>query len=675
MRLELEDCILSGAAMTLPFLRHQLGTVLARHGLLPPRVDAGWDRLRHSLCGLRRGGALRVHQHVTVELAKSLDYDPPVRQASVSTREGPEDGGWLMQGPNASRLRAWSVASDVELDATERSAKAYRSSPTRIAQRVLLASGERAGLLTNGEVLRLLLCNPVRADSHVTIAIGGTNGWRSHALPPDSYRALVALVGAPGLARLTDVLQAARLHQAGVTTELRRQAREAILGFINAVLERTPDRRGFDPMQLWQEGLVLVYRLLFILKLEAPTQAGSSFSFASTLLWRTAFSPNQALGPLVRRRLDHGADTGRMLETGLRTLFVMFRDGLSCSELHITALGGALFGEATTPLLDQFDWGDQAVAILLDRLIWTSTSGGERARVHYGSLDVEDLGSVYEALLEQEPGIAPGSRTHIGRPLTEQLVSVGTPPRRHDRRDPKSNYVAAGGFFLRGGTGRKASGSFYTPHEFVRFLVRETLDPRIAALSPLHDPNPAELLRLKIVDPACGSGHFLVEACRYLGEALLTACRLCDERGLHHRVAALPDPDSTIAPYLPSRAPEGDGEGLSRGRALAICRRLVAVHCLYGCDRNKLAIELTKLSLWLESYAEGLPLTFLDHRLVHGDALSGPFFAMLTTFPVTGGLLDPLLARGVSDRLERALRRARQQVVVLEASVGRDLAD
>ena len=160
--------------------------------------------------------------------------------------------------------------------------------------------------------------------------------------------------------------------------------------------------------------------------------------------------------------------------------------------------------------------------------------------------------------------------------------------------------------------------------------MRETLDPKIAALSPVDDPHPARLLTLKIVDPATGSGHFLVEACRHLGEAVLTACRLCDERGLHDRIAALPDPDETIVAYLPSR-------GFSESRARAICRRLVAVHCLYGCDRNKLAIELAKLSLWLEFYAEGLPLTFLDHRLVHGDALTGPFFASLSTLPVTGG--------------------------------------
>jgi hypothetical protein len=175
-------------------------------------------------------------------------------------------------------------------------------------------------------------------------------------------------------------------------------------------------------------------------------------------------------------------------------------------------------------------------------------------------------------------------------------------------------------------------------------------------------------LTLKIVDPSTGSGHFLVEACRHLGEALLTACRLCDERGLHDRVAALPDPDNSIAAYLPSH-------GFSETRARAICRRLVAVHCLYGCDRNKLAVELAKLSLWLESYAEGLPLTFLDHRLAHGDALTGPFFASLSTLPVTGGALDPLLARGVADCLEANLCQARGLVTQLNASIGRDITD
>ena len=117
---------------------------------------------------------------------------------------------------------------------------------------------------------------------------------------------------------------------------------------------------------------------------------------------------------------------------------------------------------------------------------------------------------------------------------------------------------------------------------------------------------------------------------------------------LRQRVANLPDPDRLLMAYLPSRVSEGATSGVSQSRALAICRRMVAVHCLYGVDSNRLAVELAKLSLWLESYAEGLPLTFLDHRLVHGDSISGPFFPALATLPVGRAALDPLLAQDVS---------------------------
>ena len=294
-------------------------------------------------------------------------------------------------------------------------------------------------------------------------------------------------------------------------------------------------------------------------------------------------------------------------------MFRVFRDGLSCSELSIAALGGALFGAEAMPLLDRLVWGERAVALLLDRLLWTAPGAGARERVHYGSLDVEELGRVYEALLELEPGIT-------------------------------AQPTIAGRFFLHAGNGRKASGSFYTPHPFVRFLVRETLAPQIAERSPDGDPDPCAILALKVVDPAMGSGHFLVEACRYLAEALYAACRLCDELAavdlgradvLRARIAALPDPDGLLRSYLPSRSSEGGQSGLSEARALSICRRLVAVNCLYGVDSNRLAVELAKLSLWLESYAEGLPLTFLDHRLLHGNSLTGCCFDALVTLPVS----------------------------------------
>jgi hypothetical protein len=623
-----------------------------------------------------------------------------------------EDGGWLMQSPCGAKLRAWSVGVEVDLDAPHRSGRAYRFSPTRSAQRVLLAGGERAGLLTNGDDLRLLLCDPARPDSHVTIPLAGAVGWRARNLAPDSYRVLLALAAPSGLAALADVLDAARLSQTRITKDLRLQARNAIEGFLQCVLSHPTNLRlrtegAGLAVRLWEEGLVLVYRLLFVLKLETASDPARAFSFASTNLWRNTLSPNRALGPIVRRHLDQAADTGHMLEDGLRLIFRIFRDGLSCSELSVAPLGGALFGAQATPLLDGLAWGERAVALLLDCLLWTTPMGRERERVHYGSLDVEDLGRVYEALLELEPGITTEPMARLRRAKLEVVVPLRRAASVRGARKPHDDKtgviwvedIASNRFFLRAGLGRKTTGSYYTPRAFVRFLVRETLAPQIRARSPDENPNPCAILSLKVVDPAAGSGHFLVEACRFLGEALYAACRLCDEQAeaaghaaatarpdervsllaradaLRARIAALPDPDGTLLAYLPSRASEGGESGVSQSRALAVCRRLVAVHCLYGVDRNMLAVELAKLSLWLESYGEGLPLTFLDHRLVQGDSLAGPFLVQLATLPIGGKPLDPLLALGVAARLGAAVHTALSEVRALEATVGMDAAD
>ena len=656
MTLDLRDCTASGAALPEPFLRFELEPTLIRLGLLLAPDPGQWTALRRGLHTMGRiGGPQRVHNHVVAPLSRVLGYGDPARQDPVTTREGPEDGGWLLPGPSMA-LRTWSVATETDLDSPRRAGRAYRFSPTRAAQRVLRARQERAGLLTDGDTLRLLLCDPAEPDSHLSMPL---SAWDA-ALPPDTARVLTALAGPAGVAALPAVLDAARLSQARITKALRSQARAAIEGFLQAVLDRNP-HHGANAAALWAEGLVLVYRLLFILKLEsAPDRA---FSFAATPLWRGGLSPNQALGPLVRRHLDQGHDTGRMLEDGLRTVFHVFRHGIGCGGLSVAPLGGALFGDASTPVLDALTWGERAVAILLDRLLWTMPKGRPRERVHYGSLDVEDLGHIYEALLELEPGIAAEPMVRVRRAKLETVVpgTIGDDP------------IPPGGFFLRTGIGRKSTGAYYTPHALVRFLVRETLGPLVAEASPDSDPDPLAILRLRVVDPATGSGHFLIEACRFLGDALYAACRLCDEGSPEQqgRLEALRGIDAALPAYLPSHA----AEGIAPARALAICRRLVAVHCLYGVDRNPLAVELAKLALWLESYAEGLPLTFLDHRLVAGDSVGSPFLADLATLPVGGQPLDPLLARGVTDRLAASVRDALTEVSTLNASIGRDVGD
>ena len=641
-----------GPAIPEPFLRFELETVLRRSGLIEPPAADLWAAMRRGVHRLGSiGGPQRVHNQIVVPLAHLLGYGNPERQEPVDTREGAEDGGWLMTGSGAS-LRAWSVGTEDMLDAPRGNGRAYRYSPMRAAQRVLRARRERIGLLTDGESLRFLMCDPVEANSYIAVPLAG---WDTPE-PPVSVLLLVGLASPAGQKHLPAVLDAARLGQIRITKALRSQARGAIEGFLQAVLDRNPDH-GASAETLWAEGLVLVYRLLFILKLESASDPACTFSFAATPMWRSALSPNQALGPLVRAHLDHGHDTGRMLEDGLRAVFALFRKGLSCGGLSVGPLGGGLFGSGSTPVLDALTWSDRGVAILLDRLLWATPKGRPRERVHYGALDVENLGHVYEGLLELEPGIAMEPMVRKRRAKMDIVV------RDCNGGEP----VAIGSFYLRSGMGRKNSGSYYTPHALVRFLVRETLGPLIAAISPDDVPDPLGILRLRVVDPAMGSGHFLIEACRFLGEALYAACRRCDGRKLIN----IESVDPTLAAYMPSRA-VGD---FAEARALAICRRLVAVKCLYGVDRNPLAVELAKLAMWLESYAEGLPLTFLDHRLVVGDAIAGPFFADLATLPVGRQTLDPLLARGVTQRLQASVQDALTEVAALNASIGRDTSD
>jgi hypothetical protein len=724
MPLDLQDCTFFGPALPEPFVRFDLESLLQKARLLPRTVgaegkelQARWEVLRNRLRALGdQGGSLRVAHHVLEPLRDHLGYAEMSREPTVATREGEEDGGFLLKTADGkASLRAWAVSVDTDLDAPNRRGRAYRFSPTRVAQRVLLAQGERFGLLTDGLELRLLVSDPARPDSQISIRLDRTNGWRGARSVPDSYRLVLALGSPAGVAKLSDLTEAARLSQTKVTEKLREQARLAVEGFVQEVLDHPGNTESLATWKdraalaraLWDEGLVLIYRLLFTFKLESSPDPARAFSFASNSLWRKTYSPNTALAEHARKVLDEGLETGQLLEEGLRALFRLFERGLSSSEVTVSPLGGMLFGEEGMPLLNRLRWGERAVALLLDRLLWTPGGGrAERARVHYGPLDVEDLGRVYEALLELEPGIASEKMCRLRRDKLEVVVPIAQKPAATKDEEASGTVVEwvedirPGQFFLRVGLGRKATGSYYTPHPFVRFLVQETLGPEVAQRCPTEDPQPAEILKLNVLDPAMGSGHFLVEACRFLADKLYEACRLCDDLAsaaleqaerttveaerlrlqqraaeLWARVEVLPDPNDELVAYLPSRVTESIESGLSQSRALALCRRLVAVNCLYGVDKNRLAVELAKLSLWLESYSEGLPLTFLDHRLICGDSMTGPRFQDLLSTPGKGKQGGGLFIQQLVPRLQEALNEALAHIHDLEATIGKDVAD
>ncbi len=624
MSLELSDCQFIGPALPDPFVRFELEKELISRKLLPKTTAEGgkhlrnrWDVYRRHLQELAAsGGPLRVCNRVIEPIVELLGYTSIEAAENVITREDYESGGSLLVSADGhSKLRVWTTAFNEDIDAPAKRGRAYRFSHLRIAQRVLLTSGERLGLITNGVELRLLISDPARPDSQVVIPLDP--GWKRHREIPDSFLLLLALASPEGIKSLPDIVDKARLQQARVTKELREQAREAVTGFVQEIIDHPENRSWFTShpdrdalsRDLWHEGLITIYRLLFILKLESNDDPARIFSFASTSLWRNTFSPNTALAPYVRDVIENGAETGRFLESALRSLFRLFEKGLESTELMVKPLGGKLFGETATPTLTPLHWGERAVAVLLDRLLWTSKKRGDatRDRVHYGSLDVEDLGRVYEALLELEPGISSMPMCRLRRQKLEVVVpaaqgekyrpaSVGAavhesgeeadsdePDADEDEQEEKPargkktkvewiEEIPPNRFYLRVGLGRKSSGSYYTPHSFVRFLVQETLGPQVEERSPDKDPKPLEILKLKVLDPAMGSGHFLVEACRFLGEKLYEACRLCDEKALdaerkaetaktdaardaaleaalewRQRIIDLPDPDDELA--------------------------------------------------------------------------------------------------------------------------------
>lgn len=170
--------------------------------------------------------------------------------------------------------------------------------------------------------------------------------------------------------------------------------------------------------------------------------------------------------------------------------------------------------------------------------------------------------------------------------------------------------VPAGSMVLQPSEERRRSGSHYTPRELTEPIVRHTLDPILGRLADGdHGLTPDQILDIKVCDPAMGSGAFLVEACRQLGDALVASWHA-----------------HGVAPAVPADEDE-----------VVFARRLVAQRCLYGVDRNPAAVDLAKLSLWLVTLAREHPLTFLDHALRHGDSLVGLTREQIEAFHWLGG--------------------------------------
>ena len=403
--------------------------------------------------------------------------------------------------------------------------------------------------------------------------------------------------------------------------------------------------------ELRQGTLILLYRLLFVLYAEdrnlLPDESGP---YADCSLTRLRME--------IAERKARGAGFSTRMKTYWSRLDGIF-DAIAQGDdaLGVPPYNGGLFDPAAMPLLARVQLSDAVVAEVVFRLSHIDTRDGRPPKyINYRDLSVQQLGSVYERILEH------------GLTVREGAVQVAENP-----------------------AARRGSGSYYTPEELVALiidravspLVQERLDAfrlkadeiaseprakeaRLAELS-LLDPA-SRLLDLKICDPAMGSGHFLVSLVDWLSVRVLDA--------MAEAAALVPSYVSPLAGRIEAIRSRIMAECKAHGWPIAdgqlddrhIVRRMVLKRVVYGVDKNPMAVELAKVALWLHSFTVGAPLSFLDHHLRHGDSVLGAW---------ARPTVDGLKARGALFNMSAltGVERVARLMEQIEESTDSDIAE
>ena len=445
------------------------------------------------------------------------------------------------------------------------------------------------GILTNGRQWRLYhrqtsyrLDSFYEVDLAVLLSENGDldsfryfyNLFRRDAFIPDPS----------GTSFLDLILGESQQYTVGVSDDLKNRVYDALRLLIDGFLEFP--RNGLDranpPLdEIQTNSLILLYRILFILYAESRDLLP-----LDNRNYAVQYSLNH-LASDIHERLDGDiafAPGANLSWTRLRQLFTLINDGW---EDHIPQYNGGLFNPEQHPFLERHVIADDILAQVIELL--TRTEQGER--ITYRDLNVSHLGAIYEGLLEYQPKIADQDLVIVSNRGSEKVEPKSSP-------DQEVAYSEGDVYLLTDKSERKATGSYYTPDYIVRYIVENTLAPLCEGKTV------DEILSLKILDPATGSGDFLVGVVDYLAEELIT------------------HPD---APHMTETA--------SEETELAYWRRRVVESCVYGVDLNPMAVELAKLSLWLHTVAKGEPLSFLDHHIRCGDSLIGAKIENLSNLP------------------------------------------
>ncbi|MEA5466881.1 Eco57I restriction-modification methylase domain-containing protein [Leptothoe sp. PORK10 BA2] len=582
----------------------------------------------------------------------------------------PDSDGWL--------LLAKTVPLGTELDKDSGNEAGWAATHQQKFERLLKGVQVPIGILWNGVQLRFVYAPSGESSGHVTFPIEAMTEVLGRPIlgALDMLLGAERLFNAPTAKTLPKLLEASRNYQANVSNQLAEQVLDALWellrGFQAADVQRD-DRHGEapagqlreladkDPQHVYGGLVTTLMRLVFLLYAEDRGMMPDD----------AVYQGNYSVAGLYEKLRE---DAGQYPDTmdqrygawaWLLSLFRLVYDGGGSYGAYLPARHGQLFDpkeypflEGRSPLAPLEEGGDKiqveipriadgVVYRILQKLLIL-----EGERLSYRALDVEQIGSVYEATMGYEVKVAEAQSIAVrpkdvvinletllaakpkdrAKVLQEEGELTLTSKATTALKDAKTvdallaalerrisgrtaQVLMPGALYLQPGEERRRSGSHYTPRKLTQPIVETTLRPIFERLG--ERPTTEEILELKVCDLAMGSAAFLVEACRQLAAKLVEAW---ETHGM----------------------PEDGPEAVE---PLLYARRLVAQRCLYGVDKNPFAVNLAKLSLWLVTLAKDLPFTFVDHALKCGDSLVGVGARQLNAFMSASDLTDaPLIA-------------------------------
>jgi hypothetical protein len=632
--------------------------------------------------------------HQTLRPTIGLRYQ--VSRSEVAVQDSrPDDSTPASSAGAAYVALLWDLPPGLPLDKPETTTGSWEYPPAAKFDRLLRACRVPIGLLTNREVVRLVYAPHGESSGHITFRLDDMASVAGRSI----FDAFVMLLSAErffGVApehQLPALLRDSRTRQANVTNELADQMLDALHGLLAgfvAAAERDgraqlDEALAREDDHVYKGLLTVLLRLVFLLYAEDRALLPIEHpAYAASL---------SALGLFEQLQRDHGEWPDSMARRfgAWPRLVALFRAvflGLEHGDLTMPARRGELFDPHRFPFLE--GWGPAGAAPLFD----TDTQGRvhvptlddetvfrvlekllvfQGQRLSYRALDVEQIGAVYEALMGYHvvrltgPSVclkgakvwvvaadvlvqAPAQRgswlaetaalaKSAVTKLVESLRAAKTEAEAMAALDPLrvrgSTPGRAGQLVIQPGAERRRTSSHYTPPSLTAPIVRRTLEPLLAAMG--EAPASERLLDLKVCDPAMGSGAFLVEACRFLADQVVAAW---------------------------TREGRLDLVASAHGDVVLHARRLVAQRCLYGVDKNPLAVSLARLSQWLVTLAKDEPFTFVDHALRHGDSLVGLDLEQIRAFHWKPGAQLELARELIDTALQEALE-SRQRILTL----------